>query len=76
MILRAEYGVLSCINGINIFGQEGLREDMQLWLEKNIEKIEAKSKNSDFQDKEKLLADCIKAISNFICITWNRQGRD
>lgn len=28
MILRAEYGVLACVNGINIFGVEGLRDNM------------------------------------------------
>lgn len=42
----------------------------------NIEKIEVASKRKDFRNKEKLLGDCIKAISNFIGITHNPNGKD
>ena len=76
LILRAEYAVLTCANGINHFGSEGLNSNLQDWLKRNIEKIEKASKYRDFPDKEKLMADCIKCISNYICITWNEKGKN
>ena len=75
-ILRAEYAVLTCANGINVFGTEGLNSDLQLWVENNIKIIEKTSKNEHFKDKEKLLGDCIKSIANYICITWTENGKN
>ena len=76
LILRAEYAVLTCANGINHFGSEGLNGNLQDWLKENIEKIEKASKYRDFPDKEKLIADCIRCIANYICITWNENGKN
>ena len=74
LILRAQYAVITCVNGINFFGQEGLKMKMQKELVENIGKIEKKSRGKDFPDKEKLMADCVRAIANYICITWNEGG--
>lgn len=75
-ILRAEYAVLTVVNGINYFGSEGLKQDMHKWLEGNVDRIEAVVKNQDFIDKEKLMADCVRSIANFVCITWNEAGKN
>lgn len=76
LILRAEYAVLTVANGINHYGCEGLKANLQDWLKGNLEIIEKASKYRDFQDKEKLLADCIKCIANYVCITWNENGKN
>ena len=68
--------MLTSANGINAFGCEGLKANMQDWLVENINKIEQCSKNKPFKDKEKLLADCIKSLSNYVCITWNVTGKN
>ncbi len=74
MILRSEYAVLACANGINTFGCEGLKNNMQDWMADNIGRIEKVTKFKYFKDKEKLLGDCIRAIANYVCITWNLTG--
>ena len=76
LILRAEYAVLTVANGINHYGCEGLKANLQDWLKNNIELIEKNSRYREFQDKEKLLADCIRCISNYVCITWNENGKN
>lgn len=74
-ILRAEYAVLAVVNGINYFGCEGLNGNMHIWLENNIKQIETVCKGQDFPDKEKLIADCIRSLANYVCITWNDNGK-
>lgn len=74
-ILRAEYSVLALANSINYFGFEGLQANMHSWLEGNIEKLEKTCKYKDFTDKEKLIADCIRSIANYVCITGNEKGK-
>ncbi len=32
-------------------------------------------KYRDFNDKEKLLGDCIRSIANYVCITWSEMGK-
>ena len=73
-ILRAEYAVITCVNGINFFGQEGLKKNIHKWLKGNIDLIEKSVKKKDFPDKELLMADCVRAIANYVCITWNESG--
>lgn len=75
-ILRAEYAVLTSVNGINYFGNEGLKGGLHQALQKNIDEIERIVNKKDFQDKEKLMADCVRAIANFVCITWNETGKN
>ena len=75
-ILRAEYAVLTVVNGINYFGSEGLKADMHKWLESNVDRIETVVRKKDFTDKEKLMADCVRSIANFVCITWNEAGKN
>ena len=75
-ILRAEYAVMSSINAINFFGCEGLRGKVHLSLRQNIDDLEKVSGRRDFQDKEKLFADCVKSLSNYVCITWNETGKN
>ena len=75
-ILRAEYAVLTLANSINYFGCEGLNSNMHVFLENNIKKIEKTCKGRDFPSKEKLIADCIRSIANFVCITWNEKGKN
>lgn len=70
-ILRAEYAVLAQVNSINHYGIEGLKTNMLTWLIENIKQI-IQLKN--FPKKESLLADSIKAITNYICITWSEHG--
>ena len=47
-----------------------------MWLKNNIEEIEKAVGRKDFQEKEKLMADCIRSIANFVCITWNETGKN
>lgn len=68
--------MLTCANGINTFGCEGLKSDLQDWMAENIVKIEKKTKNKYFRDKEKLIGDCIRAIANYVCITCNEGGKN
>lgn len=75
-ILRSEYAVLTVANGINTFGCEGLKRNMQDWLKNNINIIEKQCKGLDFPKKSILLADCIKSLSNYVCITWNETGKN
>lgn len=75
-ILRAEYAVLTCLNGDNFFGNDGLKNSMHNILAKNMAEIEKSVKGQNFVDKEKLMADCIRSIANFICITWNESGKN
>jgi hypothetical protein len=75
-ILRAEYAVLTCLNGDNFFGNDGLKMHMQTVLAQNIVEIEKAVQNKPFVDKEKLIPDCIRAIANFVCITWNESGKN
>ena len=49
--------------------------DLQKWLKNNIELIEKQCKSQYFYGKEKLIADCIRSISNYICITWSEGGK-
>lgn len=39
-ILRAEFAVLSEVNGINVFGTEGLKTNVHTWLQKNLDLID------------------------------------
>lgn len=70
-ILRAEFAVLTEINGINHFGIEGLRNNLHLWLEKSFQEID---RMKDFPQKEALLSDCLQSLANYICITWSQSG--
>jgi hypothetical protein len=75
-ILRAEYAVISCLNGDNFFGANGLKGNLHRDLADNIEKIERSVQGRHFPDKEKLMADCIRSLANFVCITWNESGKN
>lgn len=68
--------MLTIVNGITTFGYQGLKSNDQKWLVENIEKIEISCKRQDFKNKEKLIGDCIKAISNYVGITHSPNGRD
>jgi hypothetical protein len=73
-ILRADYAILACINSINYFGIEGLKNNLHNVLNGYIEALEKVTHNEHFNEKEKLIADAIRSIANFICITWSEKG--
>lgn len=73
-ILRAEYALLASVNSINFFGIEGLKANLHIALREYINIIENSVNQSHFHDKEKLLGDAIRSITNFICITWSENG--
>ena len=64
-ILRADYAVLAVLNGIKFFGNLGLNQKMQFKLHENVDKLPTK----EYQNKGKLMSDCIRAICNYIKIT-------
>ena len=73
-ILRADFAILACINSINFFGIEGLKNNLHNVLKGYIENLEKVSHYQHFNEKEKLITDAIRAIANFICITWSDKG--
>lgn len=75
-ILRAEYAVLTCLNGDNFFGNDGLKTNMHTILAQNIVDIEKAVHYKNFVDKEKLIPDMVRSIANFVCITWNESGKN
>lgn len=75
-ILRAEYAVMASINALNVYGTEGLLQRNHLSFRQNIDELERAVGRKDFPDKEKLIGDCIRCLSNYVCITWNENGKN
>ena len=73
-ILRAECALLATIHSINFFGTESIGANTHVNIQEYIKTIEKRSDGKDFQNKELLMVDCLKGISNFVCITWNENG--
>lgn len=60
--------------GINFYGTAALETNAQKEILNQIEILEKKSEKKEFPNEERLFNDCIKALSNFITITWNENG--